>query len=258
MAGEQSEVKSLTNIYYDCLERIFESLDLEDLLNVGRTCKQLKTAAAAKFADRYGTKTIFLVPFDTIGGSDSEIMEFDNYIDVGQKIRLPFLWCFGSKIKVINITHHDSEQIVPYINKYCTKSLTSLTFHCCRAFSNDNIRIPLGPGVIFDLLSLIVKVFYQFSKWFYITNDFIPEGVTFPHLKHLSIGITRNCETRNCSSEICEVRRVAKCLRANPQLQSLKMWSTLPISFNGVLNMLNRNQSITELVVWCIFWPIVA
>ena len=33
--------KSLTNICYDCLERIFDYLDIESLLNVADTCKCL-------------------------------------------------------------------------------------------------------------------------------------------------------------------------------------------------------------------------
>lgn len=46
-----SEVKSLTTIYYDCLERIFDFLDLKSLLNVADTCKRLRIAAVAKFGD---------------------------------------------------------------------------------------------------------------------------------------------------------------------------------------------------------------
>lgn len=48
--------KAITNIYYDCLEQIFDFLDLESLLNVAGTCKRLQIAAAAKFTDQYGEK----------------------------------------------------------------------------------------------------------------------------------------------------------------------------------------------------------
>lgn len=35
------ETKTITNICYDCLERIFDFLDLESLVNVAGTCKRL-------------------------------------------------------------------------------------------------------------------------------------------------------------------------------------------------------------------------
>lgn len=61
--AENEEVKSITNIYYDCLEQIFDFLDLESLLNVAGTCKRLQIAAAAKLSDEYGGKPVHFHPF---------------------------------------------------------------------------------------------------------------------------------------------------------------------------------------------------
>lgn len=44
-----TEVKSITNIRCDCLKRISDFLDIENLLNLAQTCKQLQIAAAANF-----------------------------------------------------------------------------------------------------------------------------------------------------------------------------------------------------------------
>lgn len=60
---EAEEPKTLTNIYYDCLERIFDFLDLVSILNVARTCKRLQIAAAPKFSDDYSKKRIILHQF---------------------------------------------------------------------------------------------------------------------------------------------------------------------------------------------------
>lgn len=38
-ADNNGDAKSITNICYDCIERIFDFLDLESLLNVANTCK---------------------------------------------------------------------------------------------------------------------------------------------------------------------------------------------------------------------------
>lgn len=51
---------SITNINYNRLERIFDLLDLEALLNLAQTCKRLQIAAAAKFSDEHGNKAIVI------------------------------------------------------------------------------------------------------------------------------------------------------------------------------------------------------
>lgn len=54
------EAKTITDICYDCLERIFDFLDLESLLNVAHTCKRLQNAAATKFSGDHGKTPIQL------------------------------------------------------------------------------------------------------------------------------------------------------------------------------------------------------
>lgn len=56
------EAKTITDICFECLERIFDFLDLESLLNVADTCKRLQMVAATKYGNNYGGKTIFLSP----------------------------------------------------------------------------------------------------------------------------------------------------------------------------------------------------
>lgn len=65
MMADQPEAKTITNIYYDCLERSFDYLDLESLLNVARTCKRLQIAAAAKFDDDFDEKQSWYLVFGT-------------------------------------------------------------------------------------------------------------------------------------------------------------------------------------------------
>lgn len=61
MADQETTPKAcITNINYDCLERIFDCLDILDLLNVAGTCKCLQIAAAAKFSDEHGKKHVIM------------------------------------------------------------------------------------------------------------------------------------------------------------------------------------------------------
>lgn len=56
----ETESKTITNIYYDCLERILEFLDLESLLNLAGTCKRRQIAATVKFGEDFGKKETIL------------------------------------------------------------------------------------------------------------------------------------------------------------------------------------------------------
>lgn len=55
-----TEATAITDICYDCLERIFDFLDLKSLLCCAQSCKHLQMAAAAKFGHDFGKKTVFL------------------------------------------------------------------------------------------------------------------------------------------------------------------------------------------------------
>lgn len=136
---ENGPTASLSNIYYDCLERIFDFLDLKSLLNVAKTCKRLEMAAATKFGDDHGQKSINLTfpasSFTDMFGilvnrpgvvlmNNGEIVEnnreflrqqhelvrsrfemrvlHDEIIIKSLPISLTFLRCFGGKILQLN------------------------------------------------------------------------------------------------------------------------------------------------------------
>ena len=125
LANNAIEVKSITNIYYDCLERIFAFLDLENLLNVAQTCKRLQTAAAYNFYDRFGRNRIRFFPF---WKNRTFNYRPENIIDVcGQKLSLRFLRCFGGKISKID-QFTECNYINQYISKYCANELSSIYF----------------------------------------------------------------------------------------------------------------------------------
>lgn len=93
-----TETKTITNIYYDCLERIFEYLDIESSLNVAGTCKRLQIGAAHYFSEKFSNMEIMLheahVPY---------ISKYKESIDCcGLKHSLPFLRIFGHKISKLN------------------------------------------------------------------------------------------------------------------------------------------------------------
>lgn len=98
-----TDVKTLTNIYHDCLERIFDHLELADLLNLAQTCKRLKIAAAAKFSDDFGRKKVNLLVNGFGFPMSLVVSERRNNVD-DSNIILPFLRCFGAKISSLAVT----------------------------------------------------------------------------------------------------------------------------------------------------------
>lgn len=95
----ETEAISITNMYYDCLKRIFDFLDLASLLNLAQTCKRLQIAAAAKFSGDHGNKMVWLYPFGSWIQNSPELYTERTQIEViGLKFCFPFLRCFGAEL----------------------------------------------------------------------------------------------------------------------------------------------------------------
>lgn len=86
--------KTLTNLYYDCLDRIMELLDFQSLLNLTDIC------AAHHFGEKFGNHTI------AVGGLDNDLLSIvvnDDEIRTSRlKTSLALMRLFGTKkIKLV-------------------------------------------------------------------------------------------------------------------------------------------------------------
>ena len=135
---EAPEPRSITNICYDVLERIFEFLDIESLLNVANTCKRLQIAAAVKFGDEYDKKAIRL---EIEGQNQITVNQY--FISVcGLKFCLPFLRCFGATLTHLGVTSINNDYVDQYINKYCANTLKKIRFTEKTSLSAENFPLP--------------------------------------------------------------------------------------------------------------------
>lgn len=114
------EPKSINNIYYDCLEHIFDYLDLASLMNVAGTCKRLQIAAAAKFGDEYDEKGFQVILRSRSFRQEPAICIKQNRIYVqGLKSCLPFMRCFGVKISNLKVINHPPNTYLErYVHEY--------------------------------------------------------------------------------------------------------------------------------------------
>lgn len=256
--------KSITTISETLVKKIFSSLDLESLMNVTHTCKHLQSIAIEKFGDDFELNEIRLCPFATRRHSQASGIRVSPiyYIQVnGLDFCYPFLRCFGSRILELNVsynnnlvgTQNQTNHLDRYINQYCADSLTSIVFDCKRTFSSENFTKPFKNvtevqiigGNLGDQFPNFANWFpnlRHLEMWFEIIVNHNATAVLLPNLTHLSIkiqGLNGHFTNEN----------VTDFLHANPQLESLTIYSDNPITktpFGMLLNMINRHPMIRK------------
>lgn len=262
---KQAEVKTITNIYYDCLEQIFDFLDILDLLNVARTCKRLQIAAAAKFGDAYGKKFIIILPF--FGNHGIHFLHADLIRVHELKLCLPFLRCFGSKILNLRVILDPDSYLDQYINQYCVNTLTRIEFHhqmvkrflFTKPFTNVE-SLDLNYTCLRDKLPSLVKWFPKLRhlEMYKVCDNSSPFGVHFPHLEHVTFYIDCNTIRENVWTyhaitdpnvrDKLTIENAKDFFHANQQLSRIHIDSyDVVLTLTTLLNMISRNPSILTL-----------
>lgn len=242
--NQATEKKALTNIHYDCLERILEFLDAESLSNLADTCKRLQIAAAHFFGEKFGKIVINLTGFRR-----GAILR-DGYIFSGHlKHSLALLRCFGSKITCLTITTREPIHfLTEYIIRYCGDALTQISFNeclptfsaienCQQPFKNVE-RVEIGELVLKDQLAGIAH-WFPFMRILTLNEimfgaDF--GGVSLPHLDTLDISII-------------EENGLMTLLHANPQLKYLYYLPTTKMALSKLLEIISGALLISILLV---------
>lgn len=123
ISNDPTQEVKITDFPIDLLVIIFENLELNDLLNVADSNKQLKQAADFIFDRKYGKKLINLKPHK----SNCILEEYlpDQFTGVRNCLR--FIRCFGQSISVLRICADSdycvkqcSAKVWDYVERYCT------------------------------------------------------------------------------------------------------------------------------------------
>lgn len=249
---EPVQPKSLTTIYFDCLERIFDFLELKDMLNIAHTCKRLQTAAVAKFSYDYRNRNI---NFELSNYERIELVRNDISVS-GLKYCLPFLRCFGAKCSSVTIStnrsapsaHHD--HLDQYITKYCSSTLKSIRFIQKQSFKSENFSKPfpnvrnvyIGHMDLGQSLPLIGNIFpnAHMMVLYGVSIDEEYTTVAMSQLVDLAINDYRNYS----------INGVLNLLHANPQLQAIRMQAFSKLyrlmTLTTIKNMLAENAAIAK------------
>lgn len=206
----------LVDINDDCLQMIFEFLNLDDLVNVAEANESFIPAAVAVFSRFHRNKefkaSLFLKP---------ELMIDD--ISLQEDAAAAFFRHFGHRLLQLSIHfyYQHSTTFEKMILQYCTDSLTKLHLYIPDGNNFNAIRKPFTMVEKLHMShGLLGKQLSQISIWFpnlttlelVSVNLFQLETIDLklPRLKHLLIALTNLSQ-----STICKI------LRANQQLESL-------------------------------------
>lgn len=254
---------ALNTLYYDCLERIFDFLDLTSLLNVAQTCKQLQSAAATKFGHQYGHKTVYL--YRIISNSliryqpgIQVYQSFSGYLRVnGLEFCYPFIRCFGAEITRLEVDYNNvldahKHHLDDYINQYCADTLVRFAFRNGHAFANENFTKPFKHvEEVSTSYCNFGASFMEFPNWFpnlqhlRIVRMVIDENaiaVRLPHLKQFDIYIVNNTHTDFTTEN------VDRFFHANPQLETIEMYFC-EFRLSELLNIMRENRMISSVVL---------
>lgn len=243
---QASKKTTITNIYYVCLERILDFLDVESLVNVADTCKHLQIGAAHYFGEKFGDRFINLKVNNTAPAVDV----FNCKVIVRRlKTSLALMRCFGSKIKRLDITSNDYiDYFKQYLMKYCMETLKEID---CYGWlpdfpvdeSKDTFKnveaLHICDAVLKDQLAGIVHWFPSLTMLALccISFDVNFVGVHVPKMVALRIHVDEH--------EFAE-KGLKSLVHANRQLGCFHIMSDTQMTLTALLEIISGNSLITK------------
>lgn len=244
----------ITDLNDDCLEKIFDRLDLLSLFNVAVSNEWLRPAARIVYKRRIGTKVTHLI---AVTGRTDVVDRGARIAVRGLKMCLQYLRCLGPSISDLCIGYGDldsqrCEYIHQYVNKYCAENLEKLFFVNkpsgriqCFVGPFINVRnVTVSFGNLGDQLPLFPQWFPNVQRLMLnsVRMDKCIVKMPFNDLHYLKIdNINKGFLRKYASHLVC----------ASRQLSTLEIHtSDYPeMSIVTLLNMIKDNQSIRKLIV---------
>lgn len=257
--------RTITDLDYNCLERLFVRLDLPSLFSVAAANAYLRSTAQYVYKRKFGQRMVFLTAVERCTSECSKLCMDDDstVIAFGWKTSLEYLRSLGASIGFLSIMYRDadskwSECIDLYLKTYCVESLTTLVLiektdstpwkfaekpfvnvHTVVIMNSDvTNQLPSLPAWFPNLWILELRDVRSHDRWI---------EQPFEHLLRLYIDVNNGTRTNGFTK-----REAANLLRLCPALQSLEI--RMPFSRQGMtlktLNtLIQSNRSIRHLKV---------
>lgn len=262
---KETEASTMANICHELIERIFDLLDVDSLLNVAGTCKRLQVVAATKFGHKYGNKHIWFFENDFLLGSNRApgvYLNRDQIDVIGLKCGFRFLRCFGAKLSNLEdpFSYIRNDHFHRYVNQYCADTLINITSNCEGAFPFESCskpfanvkKIQISDAELGYRLEDFMNLFPNL-RHLEMTDIKIHEtaiAVRVPRMEHLALNVRMVFDDDDVIDEFT-TKNVPNFLRENRYLQSLDLFSYNKIGFTELLNMINENPFLLKLRLKC-------
>lgn len=225
---------NITDLNDECLELIFERLNLQEFLNVATSNKWLNRSAGAIFRHWHSHKIVKLQMSANECLHSTEIVDMNTLMINGLKQCLRILRCFGPYISNIGLQCSDdtSEHInfvTQYLNEYCAETLENITFIKMPILLRTNMQKPFeNVQQIYIAESQLFEQLSNFNDWFpnlrrleLINNTFEPKwaNVHFSHLQEFRFFAI--CHDKRTRSKL--KKYLSRFLKSNTQLRSFRM-----------------------------------
>lgn len=248
---------NIVDVNIDCLERVFNHLDLIDLINMADKNKHLGQATSRIFDRKYKGKTVLLQSreFYSIWAQDPIVITNDAIVIRKPKLAFQMLRLFGCLISklfmdALHPTKVDKE-LLNYVNEYCSESLKSFTLKN-RDLTYTDAKKPYTNVEEFSMVSRIIgfqasefkDTFPYLRRLELIRTRFSNHtrfAIQFHHLEHLkiSIGVNKGYEITKSDAK--------KIIQLNPQLQSLSVSGEFYLKFWAYASKQLKQLKILEL-----------
>ncbi|XP_055306238.1 uncharacterized protein LOC129570592 [Sitodiplosis mosellana] len=213
-----SKQLQVLDINDDCLQIVFECLDLEDLFNVAEAHSHLVPAARMVFARRYRMKKVFL---------NLDLVRFidDDCIEVRKDVAAAFFRYFGAVVSslFINFEGQRERAIEQSLLDHCPGTLVKFELALCDTSNLDTIDEPFGKVEQLTITkSSLSKRLSRLYVWFPSLTTLKLINVTSEKPEYLVAHLPqlRNLVIYNEKMTI-PLATISGMLRANPQLESL-------------------------------------
>lgn len=256
---EPADILKITDLNDDCLEKIFDYLSLEELLNVADANKWLYVASASVYRRKFGQNKVIL--FELIANKTGYIrMGYQSTVIVGLKECLRFMRCFGPLISKLRVNYFRSSRkdysyLDRYVNEFCAETLASIEYYQKPTSLMD---IPEKPFTktknllikysnLGNSLGEIVRWFPNLHSMQLLLNRIDGSSIemNLPNLNLLQVRINSTNKYR------IGHKNIAQAVHLNPQLRSLTIGelgrSQFP--FKYILEIASMNPKITTLNV---------
>lgn len=180
----------LSDINYDCLEAVFEKLEISDLLNLADTSKTLRILIQSRLPGKFNR--LECIKIEKVRPSRNPLILFDGkscrITDAKSSVR--FLRCFGHLIRAICIDYEAGfgflyTKIYQYLNEYCCDNLKRLQIDSAPAFAINHVLDKPFPKVKHAILEYVT-----------LGDTFSHFNQLFPNIKSLKLTNVRMNDTK--------------------------------------------------------------